>query len=281
MSGRTPRRTSSGSTSAALRAQRDGNRAAFGRVALDAREGVVEIGGLLVDVARLQAEIDAALLAFDVQRARARQRRGERLRAAHAAEAGGQHPAAFEIAAVMLAPGFDEGLVGALHDALAADVDPAAGRHLAVHREALRVEFVEVLPARPVRHEIRIRDQHARRVLVRLEHADRLARLHEQRFVGFEALERLDDLVVARPVARRPADAAVHHQFLRILGHFGVEIVHQHAQRRFGQPALGVERGAARRADFDIAKTGRLVHHELLRLRVIRVSGSAAIRPIR
>ena len=55
-----------------------------------------------------------------------------------------QRPAS--LAAVVLAPGLDEGLVGALHDALAADVDPRAGRHLAVHHQALAVELVEVLP---------------------------------------------------------------------------------------------------------------------------------------
>ena len=76
-----------------------------------------------------------------------------------------------------------ERLVRALHDALRADVDPRARRHLAVHHEALAVELVEVLPRRPVRHEVRVRDQHARRVRVRPENADRLARLHEQRLV--------------------------------------------------------------------------------------------------
>jgi hypothetical protein len=39
------------------------------------------------------------------------------------------------IAVIMLAAGLDEGLVGALHDALRADIDPRAGRHLAVHHQ--------------------------------------------------------------------------------------------------------------------------------------------------
>ena len=47
--------------------------------------------------------------------------------------------------------GFGEGLVGALDDALAAYVDPGPGRHLAVHHETLAIEFVEVLPRRPLR----------------------------------------------------------------------------------------------------------------------------------
>ena len=116
--------------------------------------------------------------------------RRQRLRAAHAAEAGGEDPLAFEVAVVMLAAHLDEGFVGALHDALAADVDPAAGGHLAVHHQALLIELVEVLPGRPVRHEVGVGDQHARRIGVGREHADRLAGLHQQGFVVVEFAQR-------------------------------------------------------------------------------------------
>ena len=71
-----------------------------------------------------------------------------------------QRPAS--AAAEVLAAGFHEGLVSALHDALAADVDPRAGRHLAVHHQALAIQFVEVLPGGPLRHKIRVGDEHAR-----------------------------------------------------------------------------------------------------------------------
>ena len=147
-----------------------------------------------------------------------------------------------QIAAVVLAAGFGERLVGALHDALAADVDPRAGRHLAVHHEALAIELVEVLPGRPVRHEVRVGDQHARGVGMRLEHADGFSRLDEQRFVGFQRAQARDDLVVALPVARGLADAAVDHEVFGPLRDLGIEVVHEHAQRGFGEPALGRER---------------------------------------
>ena len=42
---------------------------------------------------------------------------------------------------------FGEGFVGALHDSLAADVDPGAGGHLAVHHQALSFELVEIPPS--------------------------------------------------------------------------------------------------------------------------------------
>ena len=96
-----------------------------------------------------------------------------------------------------------------LQDALRADVDPRAGRHLAVHRQALGLEPPERLPVGPVRHEQAVGDQHARRHLVRAEHADRLAALHEQRLVVLEPAQRGDDGVEGLPRARRAPGAAV------------------------------------------------------------------------
>jgi hypothetical protein len=235
--------------SAALPKQADGDGLLLLRVALDARQRIVQVGGLLVQVARAQAEVDAALLAFDGERAGAGQRGGQGLGAAHAAQAGREDPLAREVVFVVLAAGLDEGLEGALHDALAADVDPAAGRHLAVHEQALAVEFVEVLPVRPLGHEVGVGQQHARGVGMRLEHAHGLARLHEQGFVVVQIAQAGQDLVEASPVARGAADAAVDHEVLRALGHFGVEVVLHHAVGSFGQPVLAVQFAAARGAD--------------------------------
>src|SRR3546814_4044617 len=62
----------------------------------------------------------------------------------------------------MLAPHFDEGFIGALNDALAADIDPAARGHLAVHHQALFIELVAMLPTRPSGDEVRIGEREAR-----------------------------------------------------------------------------------------------------------------------
>ena len=153
-----------------------------------------------------------------------------------------------QVAAEVLAAGLDEGLVGALHDALAADVDPRAGRHLAVHHQALAVELVEVLPRGPLGHQVGVGQQHARRVGVGAEHAHRLARLDQQRLVGLQRAQRRQDRVEAVPVARRLADAAVDDQRVRVLGHLGVEVVLDHAVRRLDQPVAARDLGAARRA---------------------------------
>src|SRR6202008_4256605 len=101
------------------------------------------------EVTRLEPLLDAAILHLDRNAVRTRHHCRERLRATHPAQARGQDPATLQVAAIMLAAHFGECLVGALDDALRADVDPAAGSHLAVHHEPLAIELVERLPVRP------------------------------------------------------------------------------------------------------------------------------------
>ncbi len=52
------------------------------------------------------------------------------------------------------------------------------------------------------------------------------------------------------PSCAPPAGAAVDDQLLRVLRHLGIEVVHQHAQRRLLLPAAAGELAAARRAHF-------------------------------
>ena len=93
-----------------------------------------------------------------------------------------------------------------------------------------------MLPRRPFGHEVGVRQQDARRILVGLEHANRFARLDQQGLVILQPLQRLDDLIVAFPIARGPADPAIDHQRSGIFGHIGIKVVHQHPQRCLGQP---------------------------------------------
>ena len=122
----------------------------------------------------------------------------------------------------MLTTCFNKGLVGALHDALGPDVNPRPRRHLTIHRQTLFIKFVEVVPGGPMRHKVGVGDQHTRCVFVGLEHADRLARLHQQSLVFFQITQGGDDHVEVFPSARSAADAAVNHQFVRIFSHIGV-----------------------------------------------------------
>jgi hypothetical protein len=78
------------------------------------------------------------------------------------------------------------------------------------------------------------------------EHADRLAALDEQRLVVLETAQGRDDRVERLPAARCSPRPAINDEIVRTLGDFGIEIVHQHAQRGFLLPALAGQRGTPR-----------------------------------
>ena len=111
----------------------------------------------------------------------------------------------------MLTPGFGKSLKGALNDALTANVNPRSRRHLAIHRQTLFIELVKVVPVGPMRHEIGVRDQHARRIGMGLDDCDWLARLHDQCFVSFQLLERIDDDVEIAPSPRSAPNSTVNY----------------------------------------------------------------------
>jgi hypothetical protein len=215
------------------------------RVADDAH-GLIEVVDHDVAVAGLQALLDALRVYFDAQAGRAGHTGRKRLRSAHSAHAAGEQEPAGERSGEMLAAGGGERFVGALQNALRADIDPTAGGHLAVHDEAELLEFAEVVPIRPVPDDIRVRDEHAGRVVVRAEYADGLAGLNEKRLVVSQVLQFAHDGMERGPVPSGFACAAVDHQVLRALAHLGVEVVHQHADGRFLAPSLGAQLGAAR-----------------------------------
>ncbi len=106
-----------------------------------------------------------------------------------------------------------------------------------------------MLPVGPAGDQVGVGEQHPGRIGVGAENPDRLAGLDEKGFLIAQLTQRGHDLAIGPPVAGGLADAAVDHQVLRPLGHLGIEVVHQHAQRGFGQPAAAGEVGPARRSD--------------------------------
>ena len=222
-----------------------------------AADRVVDAVGLHVQVAVLDPAADPRRVAVDADRHAAVHGDRQRLRAAHPAEPGGQRDRPGQRAAEPLRGDGGERLVGALQDALGADVDPGAGRHLAVHGQPERLQPAELLPGGPLRHQVGVGDQHPRRPLVRAEDADRLARLHQQRLVAVQVAQRGDDRVERVPAAGRPARSAVDDQLIRMLGHLGVEVVHQHPHGRLLRPALAGQLGSARRAHRSRARRRR------------------------
>ena len=243
-----PRATSAGRTSAAL-AHRPIDRATPSHPAARARERVVQAVGGFVEIARRQTSRDSLWIDLDHDRRGAVHRRCERLRAAHPAKSGGDNETAGQCASEMPSGERGERLVGALHDALTSDIDPAASGHLAIHGQAAVLELTEILPGRPRRHQQRVGNEHARRAGVGLKHSDRLARLDQQRLVVLERPQRLHDRVERLPVARRLSRSAVDDEIVRPLRDVGIEIVHQHPQRGFLRPPFAGQRRASRRAD--------------------------------
>src|SRR5690606_8329699 len=67
--------------------------------------------------------------------------------------------------------------------------------------------------------------------------------------VVFETTQCFDDLVVALPIARSAADAAIDDKFFRMFGDIRIEIVHQHAESGFSQPTLRGALHASRRTN--------------------------------
>ena len=151
MSASKPRRSSSGTTSAAF-AQRPTLSARRSRLRGHAAvDRIVEVVGLLVEVAGLEPAPDALGVDLDAERDPVVHGHRQRLRAAHAAEPGGERDRPGERAAEAPPRDLGEALVGALDDPLAADVDPRAGGHLPVHRQPELPRAAGTRPSSPTR----------------------------------------------------------------------------------------------------------------------------------
>ena len=209
-------------------------------------ERVLQAVGPHVEVAVLDPALDGARVAVDADRDAVVHGHGERLGAAHAAEPGGEGDRPGQGAVELLGGDGGERLVGALEDALRADVDPRPGRHLPVHGQAEGLQAAELLPVRPVADQVGVGDQHARRPLVGLHHADRAAGLDEHRLVLLEGAQRTDHGVEGAPVAGGLAGAAVDDELVGVFGDLGVEVVLEHAEGGFLLPSQGAQFRTAR-----------------------------------
>ena len=201
-----------------------------------------------VDVADLEPPARARLVDLDRDAHALVHRDRQRLGAAHPAEAGGQRDRPAQCPAEVLAGGLGEGLVGALQDALGADVDPRPRGHLAVHHQPGLLQLAEHLPGRPLPDQVGVGDQDPRRPLVGPQHPDRLAALDQERLVVGQDAELSDDGIERVPAPGRPPGPAVDDQVVGVFRHVRVEVVHEHPQGRFLGPAAAGQLGAAGRA---------------------------------
>ena len=162
--------------------------------------------------------------------------------------------------AEMLARRRRERLVGALHDSLGADVDPRAGRHLAVHRQAELLRAVEFGPSStscPPGWQLAIRTRGAYSCVRKTPTGlpDCTSRVSSFSSACSDAHDRVE----ACPVPRGPSRAAVDDQIVGAFGDLGVEIVHQHPERRFLMPSFAASVGPPRRPHGNMGRHGELV----------------------
>ncbi len=69
---------------------------------------------------------------------------------------------------------------------------------------------MKILPRRPLRHQIGIGNEYTRRIRMRGDNADRLARLHEQSLVVTQLLQCVKNSGQSFTIARGLAGTAIH-----------------------------------------------------------------------
>jgi hypothetical protein len=204
---------------------------------------------LLVDIAAAQAEVDAALLALDVQAAGAGKGGRQRLRAAHAAQAGGEDPAA--------RPGCRRSAACRLRQRSRRCPArcPGCRCRSSCRRSSGRTSSGpcgrarEVFPGGPLGHQVAELASSTRGASAWVRNTPTGLPLCTSRVSSGRSWRRLfEDGLEAVPVARGLADAAVDHQRVGVFGHLGVQVVLQHAVGGFDQPvgaaAVALPRGA-------------------------------------
>ena len=141
-------------------------------------------------------------------------------------------------------------LISTLYDSLRTNINPTSGRHLTVHHQSLFFQFTEMIPVCPIGYQLRIADQHPRRVLVRRQNGNRFSALNHQRFIVVQVQQSPTDIVKRRPIARCLSQTAVYNQIFRTFSHFGIQVVVQHAICRFLNPTFTIQFAARGRLQY-------------------------------
>src|SRR5215471_2460821 len=157
----------------------DGQRLSIFARLLDHFHRLIERMRDLVAISALQSFLDPRRINFHAEKNRAVHGGGKWLCATHSAKSAGQNKLSFERVSEVFFSRRRESFERALHDSLAADVDPRASRHLTVHREAESLEPIELGIIVPLPDEIRVRDQDTRRFIMGFEFSNRLPRLNK------------------------------------------------------------------------------------------------------
>ena len=207
------------------------------------------------EIADLLALAGAFGIDIDTEDRRPRHAPGQRLRPAHAAEPGRQDEAPRQAAVEAVLGDAHENLIGALNDALAADVLPGARRQPAPADQPLFLQLIEHLGLGPLPDNVAIGHDHQRRLGVGFEQANRLAGLDDQRLILVHPEQGFDNGLVARPIARRLAERGINDQLIGVFA--DTQNIFQQAQQRLLPPPLGAQLRAARNGEIGMAWIGR------------------------
>ena len=164
------------------------------------------------------------------------------LGAAHTAQTGGHEQAAGQVPVLgdtqFGAPRTQQGVKGAMHDALGADVHPASGGHLAVVGNPDGCRTVEVFLVIIHADHQAVADNTAGSQLMAVEQAQRMAGHHNQSLLVRHDLQVLLDQTVLHPVLAHLSGLAVGHQFIGVQRHLEVQVVVDHHLERFALDAV-------------------------------------------
>src|SRR5437660_9785363 len=149
---------------------------------------LIQVAGHSLQVSMTHCLLDSPLVDLYCQSDTIIHCHGQGLSAAHLAQARRQHESSCEGSVKVLPGDGCKGFVCALEYALCSDVSPGPCGHLSVHDETLLLQFIEVVPGRPLGNDHAVDDQDSRGQSVGLENRHRFAALNEERLILVEIL---------------------------------------------------------------------------------------------
>ena len=135
-------------------------------------------------------------------------------------------------------PGVEQGVEGPVHDALGADIHPAAGRHLSIVCHPQGGGAVEVLLVVKGAHHQAVGDNAPGGQLVAVEQSQRVAGHNHQGLLVRHDLQIFLDEPVLHPVLAHLPRLAIGHQLIGVQGHVKVQVVVDHHLEGLGLYAV-------------------------------------------
>ena len=194
--------------------------------------GLFQAVGAVADPALSIAGLDAGVVHLGDDGGSAGDLSGLALSTGHAAQTGGHKQAAGQVAVLgdtqLQTAGVEQGVEGAVHDALRTDIHPASGGHLAVVGNAQSRSAVKVLLVIKGAHHQAIGDDDTGSQLVAVEQAQGVTGHDHQGLLVRQDLQILLDQTILHPVLAHLTGLTVGNQFIGVQSHIKVQVVIDH-----------------------------------------------------